>query len=86
MIVYFGDLYWRSVGSIGFDGVHTFENDTGPDDANHAQFGMFICHDPRRPGKGRVEGAHIGDVGPTVLQQLGVGTQDMRGRILDLWS
>ena len=43
LIVHFGDLLWRSVGTIGGDdGIHTFENDTGPDDANHAQDGMII--------------------------------------------
>ena len=31
LIVVFGDLYWRSVGTIGGDeGVQTLENDTGP--------------------------------------------------------
>jgi predicted AlkP superfamily phosphohydrolase/phosphomutase len=42
LIVYFGDLAWRSVGSIGDGSIHVFENDTGPDDANHAQEGMYI--------------------------------------------
>ena len=31
LIVYFGDLYWRSVGTVGGGRIHTFENDTGPD-------------------------------------------------------
>jgi len=83
LIVYFGDLYWRAVGSVGFDGVHTFENDTGPDDANHAQYGMFICADPRNPGAGLVEGARITDIGPTVLHQLGVAPAPGMDRILD---
>ena len=40
LIVHFGDLLWRAVGTVGGDeGIHTFENDTGPDDANHAQTG-----------------------------------------------
>ena len=31
LIVHFGDLLWRSVGTVGGDeGIHTFENDTGP--------------------------------------------------------
>lgn len=42
LIVYFGDLDWRSVGTIGHRSVHTFENDTGPDDANHDQCGIYI--------------------------------------------
>ena len=36
LFVYFGDLRWRSVGTVGTGQIHTFENDTGPDDANHA--------------------------------------------------
>jgi predicted AlkP superfamily phosphohydrolase/phosphomutase len=54
MMVYFDDLYWRSVGSVGYGTIHTFENDTGPDDANHAEYGVYIealaSHDaPRGP-------------------------------------
>jgi predicted AlkP superfamily phosphohydrolase/phosphomutase len=42
LIVYFDDLAWRSVGSVGINSLHTVENDTGPDDANHAPFGLMI--------------------------------------------
>src|SRR5262249_48248094 len=42
LVVIFGDLHWRSVGTIGNPDIYTFENDTGPDDANHAQQGMYI--------------------------------------------
>jgi len=35
----FWELSWRSVGSIGHNSVITFENDTGPDDANHDTHG-----------------------------------------------
>jgi predicted AlkP superfamily phosphohydrolase/phosphomutase len=70
LIVYFGDLAWRSVGSIGLDGIYTFENDTGPDDANHAQFGMFIHYDPSRAGQGRVPAIRLMDVAPSLLTNL----------------
>jgi hypothetical protein len=42
--VYFGDLEWRSVGTLGMatDGVFTYENDTGPDGANHDKKGVFV--------------------------------------------
>ena len=47
LIVLFGDLLWRAVGTVGGDdGIHTFENDTGPDDANHAQDGLLIMAGP----------------------------------------
>jgi predicted AlkP superfamily phosphohydrolase/phosphomutase len=70
LIVHFGDLYWRSVGTVGGDeGVHTLENDTGPDDANHAQDGLLIMAGPAiEPGSR--EGMHLLDVGPTVLELL----------------
>lgn len=72
LIVYFGDLTWRAVGSIGFDSIWTFENDTGPDDANHAQHGIFIWYDPRRPGNGQeLEGLRIYDVAATALALFG---------------
>jgi predicted AlkP superfamily phosphohydrolase/phosphomutase len=73
LIVYFGDLAWRSVGSVGWGAVHVFENDTGPDDANHAQQGMFLYSDPRRNlGGVRLEGLHLLQVAPTVLGLLGL--------------
>ena len=51
LIVHFGDLHWRSVGTVGGDeGLHTFDNDTGPDDANHAQHGLFILRLRDRAG------------------------------------
>jgi predicted AlkP superfamily phosphohydrolase/phosphomutase len=83
LIVHFGDLLWRSVGTIGGDeGIHTFENDTGPDDANHAQDGMAIVVAPGvEPGPR--EGMHLLDVAPTVLELFGIDVPEgMRGRSL----
>lgn len=80
LIVYFGDLYWRAVGSVGLDSVHTFDNDTGPDDANHAQHGIFILFDPKRPEGRPVKGLHLRDVAPTILDRMGIPIpQDMEG-------
>jgi predicted AlkP superfamily phosphohydrolase/phosphomutase len=72
LIVYFGNLSWRSVGSLGLNRIHTFENDTGPDDANHAQEGLYIYYDPRSQGLGRGSRRHLMDVAPTVLDLMGV--------------
>lgn len=72
LIVYFGDLAWRSVGSVGWNALHVFENDTGPDDANHAQHGIFMYRHPRADlGGRRLEGLHLLQVAPTVLRLLG---------------
>jgi predicted AlkP superfamily phosphohydrolase/phosphomutase len=43
LMVYFGDLNWRSVGTVGNSSIYVFENDTGPDDANHDYWGIFIA-------------------------------------------
>jgi predicted AlkP superfamily phosphohydrolase/phosphomutase len=72
LIVYFGDLSWRSVGSLGLNRIHTFENDTGPDDANHAQEGLYIYYDPQAQGLGRGPKRHLMDIAPTVLDLMGI--------------
>lgn len=46
LMVYFGDLKWRSSGTVGWGVIHRHENDTGPDDANHAPYGTFIACPP----------------------------------------
>jgi len=72
LIVYFGNLGWRSVGSLGFDAIHTFENDTGPDDANHALDGVIILADPQRElGGERLHGLQLECVAPTILRLMG---------------
>ena len=81
LIVYFGDLEWRSVGTIGTGNVYTFENDTGPDGANHAQSGVFaMAGAPGQPA-GRQEGLRLVDVGPTIMKLYGLETPvDATGR------
>ena len=40
---------WRSIGTVDAEHlstIHTFDNDTGPDDCNHAQNGIFILREP----------------------------------------
>ncbi len=84
LIVYFGDLHWRAVGSFGLNRVHVFGDEAGPDDANHAPYGIFILHDPKQPGGGaRLENLHLVDVAPTILHLLDEPVPaDMIGRIL----
>ncbi len=85
LIVIFDELRWRSVGSVGNPGgnpVYTYENDTGPDDANHAQEGMYLFYSPVLNLKGeRDNNHHLMDVAPTVLDLLNVKIpSDMRGK------
>jgi predicted AlkP superfamily phosphohydrolase/phosphomutase len=85
LIIYFGNLNWRSAGSIGLDEIHMFENDTGPDDANHDQYGIFVMS---RKGeilenKGERENLNIYDVAPTILSLFDSEIpEDMIGKIV----
>ena len=84
LLIYFGNLHWRSVGSLGHPDIFTFENDTGPDDANHAQEGLLIYYDPRQNlGGQRLAGRQLMDITPTALQLLGVDIpDDIQGRAI----
>ncbi len=76
LIVYFGDLAWRSVGSVGNPDVFTYENDTGPDGANHDREGVLVMRGAPGQPTGRVEGLCLLDVGPTILSLYGLEAPD----------
>jgi predicted AlkP superfamily phosphohydrolase/phosphomutase len=83
LIVHFGALYWRSIGGVGYPGLHIQENDTGPDDCNHAQHGSFILAASNNPLQGEVAGAHILDMSPTLLELGGYDVPNsMQGKSL----
>jgi len=72
LVVYFGDLAWRSNGTVGHGRIHTFENDTGPDDANHSRYGLCIAAGPGIPRHDeQVDGLSIYDIAPTILHAFG---------------
>jgi predicted AlkP superfamily phosphohydrolase/phosphomutase len=82
LMVYFGNLFWRSIGQVGTGTVHVFENDTGPDDANHAHEGLYLLVADGVPS-GRGEERSIVDVAPTLLELLGEPVPaEMEGRSL----
>lgn len=70
LTVIFGDLYWRSVGSVGNNSIYTFENDTGPDDANHNWYGSFVLAGSGIKAKGDIGVVEIRTIGPTILKLL----------------
>ncbi len=79
LMIYFDDLYWRSAGTLGHGTKYLLENDTGPDDAVHAQDGIYILYDPQNKINQRKD-ANILDIAPTILHEMGVPVpEDMRG-------
>jgi len=83
LIVHFGGLYWRSIGSVGHGHLHVEENDTGPDACNHAQFGAFMLCAPNLGAYGEYKGARLLDIAPTLLDVAGYpALSTMQGRSL----
>jgi predicted AlkP superfamily phosphohydrolase/phosphomutase len=72
LLVYFGDLEWRSVGQVGGGETFTYENDIGPDGANHDRAGVFVMAGAPGQPTGRREDLGLLDVGPTILSLYGV--------------
>ena len=94
LIVHFGGLAYRSIGGVGYASADPpfrrsageftiLENDSGPDDCNHAQFGAFILASKNLPLQGEVAGARLLDLAPTLLELVGTDVpSSMQGRSL----
>ena len=84
LFIYFGDLRWRSVGTVGTGQIHTFENDTGPDDANHAPEGLIMVSGPGISPAGPIHGLQLMDVTPTILKIFGLDIpEDLQGKVIE---
>ncbi len=80
LMVYFDDLYWRAAGTVGHATCYLSENDIGPDDAVHAEDGVFILYNPKEKW-GRELNASIFDVAPSILHLMGIKIpRDMEGK------
>jgi predicted AlkP superfamily phosphohydrolase/phosphomutase len=86
LLVYFDELAWRSIGTVGHHGFYTTDNDTGPDDANHARYGMMVFYDPQHPKKGQVlQNAQLYDILPTLLDRYQISPPPkLRGKVLPI--
>ncbi len=84
LLVYFDNLGWRSVGSFGHGDIYTFENDTGPDDANHAENGIYIYTPPEgNLGGMQLPQTQLMDFAPTVLDLFDLSVPaDMQGKVI----
>jgi predicted AlkP superfamily phosphohydrolase/phosphomutase len=83
LIVHLGGLAWRSVGGVGYPTLHVQEDETGPDDCNHSQHGAFVLAAPGLEAIGELEGAHLLDIAPTLLELGGYEVPpSMQGRSL----
>ena len=84
LMVYFDDLNWRSAGTVGYDSMYLDENDTGPDDAVHDYFGVFIISQLNKKIGKRLEPKNILDIAPTILNIYGIQIpEDLEGKIIE---
>jgi predicted AlkP superfamily phosphohydrolase/phosphomutase len=88
LMAYFGDLDYRSAGTLGHHRWFLEENDTGPDDAVHDWNGFYLHVPPSAPegsgGPGPQES--ILDVAPTLLDLMGLPIPPtMQGRRIEGW-
>ena len=72
LIIYFGDLHWRSAGSVGTGLIHQRENDIGPDDANHMPDGVLVWDVGPERSLRRAQRYPIYDIAPSILRFFGV--------------
>ena len=81
LMVYFGDLHWRSLGEVGCSSLLADSNDTGADAANHALDGIVIAREPQTTKQLSLVNATLMDVAPTVLSWMGIDIPPaMQGR------
>jgi predicted AlkP superfamily phosphohydrolase/phosphomutase len=72
LVTILGNLDWRSSSTVGTGKIHMYENDTGPDDANHAQEGMIIARLPKGMEVIQRDPWMIYDVAPSILRYFGI--------------
>ncbi len=84
LMVYFGELKWRSAGTLGHPGLFLSENDTGPDDSVHSLDGIFVVSSPGVHESTRLPDQRGIDIAPTILARMGVTVPaSMQGRPID---
>jgi len=66
LCLFFGDLAYRAIGSVGHGSVWTHGNDTGPDGCNHDWDGIFVLSGAGAPALGQQPTHAIYDVAATV--------------------
>src|SRR3989339_863219 len=83
LLIFWGDLYWKVAGTIGYHSLYIDHDDRGTDFGVHDWKGIFVKFDPQNPGQGQRDDLHITDFTPTVLQDFGIKPPlGLRGKII----
>lgn len=81
LLIFWGDLYWKVAGTLGYGKYYIDQDDRGLDFGVHDWYGVCIKYDPKNLGKGRQDGLDILDITPSILNdfQLKIPA-DLRGK------
>lgn len=83
LLIFWGDLFWKVAGTIGYHSLYIDHDDKGLDFGVHDWNGIFIKNDPGRVGTGNTSGLSILDVCPTILNDFGLPQPPgLRGKII----
>ncbi len=81
LMIFWGDLFWKVAGTIGWNSQYIEQDDRGLDFGVHDWDGVFVKHDPTNKGGGKRDDLDIKDVAPSVLQDFGMDIpNDFRGK------
>jgi predicted AlkP superfamily phosphohydrolase/phosphomutase len=80
LLVFFDDLNYRALGSVGHGSVYSRDNDTGPDACNHDWNGIFLFAGPGVPARGERADLEIYDVAATILGSFDLPHAELLGR------
>jgi len=84
LLIFWGDLYWKVAGTLGYDSHYIDQDDRGLDYGVHDWNGIFVKYDPAVAGQGKRDDLDILDVTPSILADFGQGVpSDMRGKVIE---
>jgi len=72
MLIYFDDLNWRSIGTVGHNKIYIHENDNGVDNANHSSDGIYIFKGMGWDASERNEQLPITDIFTRIVSYYGI--------------
>lgn len=83
MMVFWGDLYWKVAGTLGYGTYYIDQDDRGLDYGVHDWNGVFVKYNPARAGEGKRNDLDILDVTPSILTDFGQDVpSDLRGKVI----
>ena len=83
LFIYFDMCRFNISELIGYPSIYSYDTPKGPDDGGHGPYGFFVMAGKGVPKKGKIEGADLLDIAPTILYLFDIPIpDDMEGKVL----